>query len=216
MANDVARIDDWAKDVAVFLSPSSRQREIAAYAVGALAAAQVVNRRALGRFPPYETTVDGRKGAALTTVNPSNGVIEFEFQFLDPSVLRWIYDQLGSHSPRLSGRYRSSHVLLADGVPVDFSGSTPSARQYTFTNTQPYARKIESGESSQATDGVYLTVAELAAKQFPDVKIRYGFVPVPGSVPRESSQSFTPTRGRNRRRASDWLSRQPAIIITDG
>lgn len=204
---EVARIDDFVKDVAVFLSPSARQKEIAAYAAGALAAAQVVNRRALGRFPAYDTTVDGRKGAALTSVNPNNGYIQFDFKFLDPAVLRWISDQLNQHSPQLSGRYKSSHVLLADGNPVQIADKTPSAKRYVFLNVQPYAQKIEKGFSSKAPTGVYQAVAVLAAREFPDIKISFGYEkadPSWLSVSRQSTET-----------SLAWVAHQPAIIILD-
>jgi len=45
-----------------------------------------------------------------------------------------------------------------------------------FLNIQPYARKIERGQSSQAPDGVYQAVATLAQRRFGNVaKITFSY-----------------------------------------
>lgn len=205
---EVAKLSDFSREVEAFLSVSSRQKQIAAYAAGALAAAQIVNKRALGRFPPYETTVDGRKGAPLTAVNPTNGVIEFEFQFLDPALIRWIADQLNRHSPKLTGRYQASHVVLADGKPFNLSGPTPAAKRFVFVNTQPYAQKIEKGFSSQSPVGVYQAVAVLAANKYPSLKIAFGYEKV--------DPSWGPmNQTKNQASSLAWVAHQPAIIILE-
>jgi hypothetical protein len=58
---------------------------------------------------------------------------------------------LRQHSPVLTGRYRASHVLFADGVAVDPEKATDTAaNEWVFISTVPYARKIERGQSSKA------------------------------------------------------------------
>ena len=42
--------------------------------------AKQINRAVLGRVPPHVTTVDGRRGAPLDSVNPNGGQIVTEFE----------------------------------------------------------------------------------------------------------------------------------------
>ncbi|CAH1670751.1 MULTISPECIES: hypothetical protein [unclassified Chelatococcus] len=139
-----------------------------------LADAQEQNRRATGRVPEHETYVDGRKGAPLESVKPT-GTVVFEFDLYE-GVFAWIGEQLVLHSPALTGDYRASHLFLADGVPIEAGAKVPEAGEYVFVNSQPYARKIERGQSDQAPDGVYEAVAALAARRFGNIAaIKYSF-----------------------------------------
>jgi len=190
------------------LDPKERSRRIAAYARDALAEAQEVNRQASGGVPGHTTFVDGREGAPLESVNPDNGVIVFRFELVT-DLLAWIDKTLQAHSPVRSGRYQRSHVLIADGLGVDLDGPIPEASEYAFVNTQPYARKIESGLSRQAPDGVYEAVAVLASRRFGNVaRIFFHFrSPLFGAV--DEWASARTTRAKHRAR----LTRQPAIVI---
>jgi hypothetical protein len=85
-------------------------------------------------------------------------------------------------------------------------------------NTQPYARKIERGHSKQAPNGVYETVAHLAARRFGNMaRIRFGYrSPLFGSIKEWAGRTRLQPKGRRRTGSSrqDWLTRQPAIIVT--
>src|SRR4029077_2831238 len=140
---------------------------LAAFALEKIEEAKAQNKQALGVVPPYKTYVDGREGVPLESVKP-NGVIRVEFELVSEA-LAWIYQQLETHSPRLTGHYASSHVLFADGQEVSDVNNPPPAEEYVFVNTTPYARKIEGNKgrppsSPQAPDGVYQAVATLARK----------------------------------------------------
>lgn len=180
------------------LAPAARQKIIADVARQGLAESQEINRRALGRVPEHETFVDGRKGAALESVNPDRGTIAFTFTLLG-DMFGWIDLQLIRHSPALTGQYRRSHVLLADGASVDPDNPPAAAREYAYVNTLAYARKIEGvGErkpqSSQAPEGVYDVVAALASARFGNLaKIHFAYRALTG--------------------AAKGVSRQPAIIV---
>ncbi|CAH1658705.1 hypothetical protein CHELA1G11_12869 [Hyphomicrobiales bacterium] len=160
----------------------------------ALAEAQEQNRKALGRLPPHETYVDGRKGAPLESVKPT-GTVLFEFDLYN-ELFSWIGEQLVLHSPVLTGHYRQSHLFFADGAAVDPGAALPEAGEYLFVNDRPYARMIEGGSSDQAPDGVYEAVAALANRRFGNVaRIRFTYRTVVGS-------------------RKDASTRQPAIVIT--
>ena len=165
------RVEPIARDIALLLaedfSPEAQSRMLAEFAEEQIAEAERTNRLALGGQVDKEVFVDGRLGAALESVRP-DGVIVAEFDLVN-DVVEWIGQQLVLTSPRLSGDYAKSHVLFADGVEIKVGGSVPAASEYIFVNTQPYARKIEAGLSSQAPDGVYQSVAVVAARRFGNV-----------------------------------------------
>lgn len=191
----------------------------AEFAQERIEAAKAQNAAVLGDVPPYTVSVDGRLGAPLTSAKPNNpyGVfVEFELVI---EVVQWVLDMLEKHSPVKSGRYQQSHVVIADGVAVDGPVSS-NAERITIVNTQPYSRKIERGQSSQAPTGVYQVVATLAAAKFSNVaKIAFGYeTPNFGAVddwaasPAGAAWAKRKRKGRTKGHA-EWLRRQPAIII---
>jgi hypothetical protein len=197
------------------LSPQARSAKLAEFAKESLVQAEQQNERVLGHVPPHETFVDGSPGRSVDAVAP-DGTIVFEFELL-ADLFAWVHDQLVTHSPVLSGRYSKSHLFYADGAEVDITGQIPPASEYVFVNVQPYARKIERGQSPAAPEGVYEAVAALARQRFGNVaRIRFGYrVPVGGSTPLEGWAGRTKQRRRGRKeKASEWNRRQPAIVIT--
>lgn len=172
------KVEPIDRDIAVFLnedlSPAAKSKTLADFAGQAIAEAQQVNRSILGRIPRHRTFVDGREGVQLAAVKP-DGVIVAEFELIDDT-LKWIADQLVLHSPVLSGRYRKSHTLFADGTEIEVGGIIPNAEEYAFINLVPYARKVERGQSKQAPDGVYQAVATLARQRFGNIaKIMFAY-----------------------------------------
>lgn len=166
MATMTMRAEPINRDIALFLDSLSDQqagREFGRMAAGHIADANATNTRVLGREAPHTTYIDGRSGAALATAT-LRSVIFTEWELI-LETLAWIADQLEMHSPVKTGRYKKSHILLADGVEIDPHTDVLAATEYTFTNVQPYARKLERGLSSQAPDGVYQVVAALARRR---------------------------------------------------
>lgn len=194
------RVDPIDRDIQLMISqefsPQAQARVFAQLAGQQIAEAKATNRRVLGRDPRVKVTVDGKEGAPLSSVRP-NGVVVAEFDLLTDT-LAWIGEQLVLHSPIKSGRYSRSHVLFADGAEVSIGSRIPEAQVYTFANTQPYARKIERGVSSEAPDGVYQAVATLASRRFGNIaKIRFTYA--------------SPLGGR-----ATKSSRQPAVTVSVG
>lgn len=197
-------------------TPKEQSARHAAFARQQLAAAQEVNRSALGITPDHETFVDGRKGAAPEEVKPG-GVIVFEFALLF-SACEWIAATLLEHSPVRSGAYVRSFVFTADGDVVDPMAGIPEAREYVFTSTAAYARKIERGLSPQAPDGVFEAVAALAARRFGNIaSIKFSYRnPLFGGIDAWAKGTALSSKGhaRNGAQRDEWLRRQPAIVIT--
>lgn len=197
------RIQPIARDIDVMLGGlkgPDASKLFAEFAAAEIADAKESNRSILGRVPPFKIFVDGKQGASLESVR-ADGTISVEFELVG-DVLTWISAMLQQHSPVKSGRYKRSHILLADGSEVAVSDQVPIAREYVFINTMPYARKIERGSSSEAPDGVYQAVALLARSRFGNIaKISFGFRTVIGGG------IVTGPRGN---RASN---RNPAVIV---
>jgi hypothetical protein len=205
MASIKTRIQPINRDVQLMisqeLSPAAQSKHFAELAGEQIEAARNINKQALGRVPPETITVDGRKGAPLESVKP-NGVIIAEWDVF-VEVLVWIADQLNKHSPMRSGRFRKNNTLFADGVETDVGQKlSQDVHEFVFINTLPYARKIESGSSSQAPDGVYQVVAVLARQRFGNAaKISFGYrTAIAGAF----------VGGRQGNRSSQ---RNPAIIV---
>lgn len=204
-------------DLTQDLSPASRSAAIAEFAIESLDDAEEENTQALGAPQPYDTYVDGAKGVNESQVKP-DGVIVYEFKLIS-EVLTWIDDQLIIASPVKSGRYARSHALFADGNEIQPSDQPPAAAEFVFLNTQPYARKIERGESQSAPEGVYEGIATLAASRFGNIA-RISFIyrsPATGDVTQWAQTQSARAMARRHHRVSHpetWLSNQPAIIIT--
>lgn len=216
-----AKVETIDRDVVLRLvgDDADRSRQFAAYAREALVEAQEVNRKATGQVPPHETFVDGRRGAALETVKP-DGTIVFEFDLLN-DLFEWIGLTLLQHSPVLSGRYQDSHLFFADGVQVlPGEPAPPAAGEYVFLNAQPYSRKIERGLSPQAPAGVYEAVATLANRRFSNVaRVRFSFRSLPSGAIGEWAKTTNMRASQESRnqpgdKRFEWLTRQPAIVIT--
>lgn len=215
----VTRLQPIERDLAVLfpddLDAAGRSKILATYARQALAETEASNRQATGHDTTHETFVDGRKGAALETVRP-DGTIVFEFDLV-LDIFAWIYEQLVIHAPVLTGRFAESFVFTADGVPADpLAATVPQASEYVFTNSQPYTRKIERGQSPQAPDGVFEGIAVLAARRFSNIaSIKYSFRSLTAGAVHDWSKRTSLGRRRNQsvQARADWLTRQPAIVI---
>ncbi|WP_132254734.1 hypothetical protein [Methylobacterium segetis] len=219
------RLDPVARDIGLMLddtlSPNAQAALLAEAAREALGEAQDTNRQALGYVPEHETFVDGARREDLTNLTPRRTVL-FEFKLLT-DIVAWIDEQLILHSPVRTERYARSHVWFADDVEFDASLTPPPAEQYVVLNAQPYARKIERGQSAQAPAGVYEGVATLAKRRFGNVAyVGFGYRSFPGGAIGKWAQMASAERlARNVRGGrvgarQDWLTRQPAIILDPG
>lgn len=194
------------RDILLFvadLEPREQSRRFGELAAVHIDDAKSINLRALGRVPRSKTFVDGREGAALSSVRE---VITTEFELLT-DVLSFIARTLEQFSPVKRGRYRKSHMLFADGTQIDIHnvGLGRLADEYVFVNVVPYARKIERGLSQQAPDGVYQATATLARGRFGNIaRITFTYRGI-----------FAGERGSRRHGAGLGLrdNRSPAVIV---
>ena len=128
-------------------------------------------------------------------------------------------------SPAVSGAYREGHTLFADGSETDPLGTVPMASQYVFTNTVPYTRKIEIGETKKGTpfviqvqNRIYERTAQDAINKFGNqAKIRFTYQPLQGGAigkwAGSASAKRLASRHKRRTKSTEWLTNQPAIIV---
>lgn len=206
------------------LAPAMRSQLIAEVARADIDEIDRENDAAVGTDVKYRTFVDGSPNSRLESVNPDHGVIAATWD-LGTDVVAMIGDMLRQHSPVGGGSdphpglYKSSHLLLADGVEVKAPDPALAAREFVWISSVPYARKIEQRQA----DGVYEGVAALARQRFGNqAKIRFEMRSLAAgggtALDRWASSGSGKARAQSRshRRASlhgDWLRRQPAIVI---
>ncbi|MEJ0097877.1 MAG: hypothetical protein WDM84_08045 [Bauldia sp.] len=197
------------------LSPEAQSMAVAGLARDVLQQGISTNRAALGYEPSYDTFVDSRKGAPLESVKPNGGTIVFEFQLVT-EVIEWIFEQLVLHSPRDTGRYAASHKFFVDSHEYDETRRWPPRWvEAVILNVQPYARKIERGESSQASDGVYQSGRDPRREEVRHiVRIRFSYrAHVDGSIMAyRAAAAFN--SAMSRRGGVEREARVPAIVIT--
>lgn len=160
------------------LSPAARSKAVAEFAREKLKEAQAQNSRVLGRMPEHRQFVDGAEGKPLDQVRPDGGRIVFEFEIAQ-DIVPAIKAELERVSPVLSGDYRKSHLVFADGRQVLPGEPVPAAREFVFLNPVAYARRIELGKMTMrvpGTDQVYQRATEAAKRRFGNLaSIRFSF-----------------------------------------
>ncbi|WP_182422298.1 hypothetical protein [Aureimonas sp. ME7] len=180
--------DPFEREIALtldeFTSPKARSRMLASFAREQIAKTKAENELAIGRtIRPPRVSVDGKPGASIGTVRP-DGVVIAEFN-IETNAVAWVIRELELGSPKLSGAYRSSHVVFADGVEVSPDKVPTGAAEYVIVSDLPYAKKLDPKDglparSKQAPKGVYAAVAAVAARRFDDeATVRFTFREVP-------------------------------------
>lgn len=193
------------------LSPQDQSKAVAAYARQVIADADLQNARAEGHQVPKRTFVDGGPSSDFERVRPG-GTIVAEWD-IGLELIQWIYDQLQTHSPVKTGRYKGSITVYADGEEVDDLAHVPEATEIAFVPLVPYARKVEKW------DGVFEAVAALAAARFGNVaRVKFSYRNPLGSA--SELEAWAGKRAAaiadiaKRRKVYAHDTRQPAIVLT--
>lgn len=95
------------------LSPEEQSAVLAEFARQEIDAAAAQNKAAIGHSVDYETFIDGAKSNRLESVSPA-GTIVAEFD-LGTDLVQWVWDEVQKHSPVLTGAFKRSQRLFADG-----------------------------------------------------------------------------------------------------
>lgn len=99
--------------------------------------------------PLYDRFVNGRHGAAEETV-VAPGPIVYVFNWWKVIIVAAL-EELKAASPRKTGRYQDSFVVLVNGKPVTSFDDIPSQAEVIITNVRPYTRKIFTGSMPKMT-----------------------------------------------------------------
>jgi hypothetical protein len=112
----------------------------------------------------YDRYVNGRPNLPEEAVELP-GLIVYEFVNW-PLVINAVLAELESRSPRKSGRFASSFiVIVGEKVVTDFK-SIPNGAEVRITNAQPYVRKIEAGVLTPPRNYVFDGTKRAMASRF--------------------------------------------------
>lgn len=138
----MGRIEQFSRDIRLAtagMEPGEISAELARFARAELAGA-------IGRgeaSTAYERFVNGRQGVAEEAVE-APGPIVYRFSWWDEIVTAAI-EELVRHSPRRTGRFAASFVVISGGRLVADIEDVDSTDEVIVTNVQPYVRKIDTG-----------------------------------------------------------------------
>jgi hypothetical protein len=148
----MARFETFARDIQVAtagLSDDEISREVARFAktsVGELIRTGEASSN-------YTRFVNGREGAPEEAFNVRSsatpGPILYEFAWWH-DVITGALAELVKRSPKRSGRYSRSFIVLANQLPVTNYQTVDGAAEVIIFNAQPYTRKIEVGAMSMS------------------------------------------------------------------
>lgn len=189
------------------ISPANVGKALAKFARQELAKAI-----AGGASPEYDTYVNGRKDAPLESVVPPGPIV---FEFINWGlIIKTALDELIKRSPRRSGRYVSSFVVLANQRPVTDYRSIDAEAEVIIFNARPYTRRIEVGANKSSGKRHFDQSKSALSRRFREaftfetrfLDIRAGVHPLVPYVLKGS-------QGRRKDRQAGMPISYPAIVI---
>ena len=115
-------------------------------------------------------------------------------------------------APFLTGQFKRSIVVYADGQQVTDLNDALGAAEVVFTSTVPYARKIERGESEQAPDGVFEAVAAMTARLYGNqASIRFIYANPVGDAATALAK-WSAGKGERSLLAEEWVVSLPLAL----
>ncbi|MER9710173.1 hypothetical protein NKJ13_07875 [Mesorhizobium sp. M0174] len=157
----------------------------------------------------YERYVNGVQGAPEEAVKAPGPIV---YEFVNwPLIINAALQELIRRSPRRSGRYARSFVVVVGGrtVVTDYSRLRADAEVIIF-NAQPYTRKTETGSNGQGKRHFDLSKGALNRRFNSAFKFETKFVDVPGGIDPLAPYKLKRT---TRRRAAGTPLTYPALVI---
>lgn len=174
----MARFETFARDLQLAtagLAPEAISRDLARFARSCLTDAIAAGEAST----IYTKYINGREGADEETVVPP-GPIVYDFSYWQP-ILAFTLAELEKRSPRQSGSYIGSHVVMVGSQVMRPDAEIAAGEEVSVVATVPYARKIESGFQKVSTgEAVFQDVRRKVQSQFGravDVKFRMVYIP---------------------------------------
>jgi hypothetical protein len=165
-----------------------------------------------GASRTYEVFVNGRRGASENTVQ-APGPIVYVFSNW-PLIINVALDELRKRSPKRSGRYMDSFIVLANqSVTTDYA-SIPGDAEVIITNTQPYVRRIEVGANRSKGKRMFDLTKAALNRRFKDAfRSETKFLNIQGGVAPGVPYILKHSAGRRRDRQAGQPISYPAIVI---
>lgn len=175
----MARFKTFARDLQLAtadLTPDAINRELAKFARQSLR--EVIDGGEASSV--YTKYVNGREGAEEETVDARSGGILYEFSYWQP-ILSFTLTELKKRSPRRSGAYVASHVVMVGSQVMRPEAEIVVGEEVSVVATVPYARKIETGHQRVSTgEAVFQDVRRKVQAQFGRaVEVQFRMVMVP-------------------------------------
>lgn len=217
----MARFDAFDRELQ--LATADMEPEAINKALAAFARAELAKVITAGAPATYEKFVNGIEGAQEETVKAPGPILYLFSNWT--LVINTALDELRQRSPKRSGRYASSFLVLVGGrtVITDFSRIRADAEVIIF-NPQPYTRRIETGSMRFSVPASHFdaTRSVLSRRFGTAFRVESKFVEVPGGIhplaPYRLKQSgghmkANGARGRRRGRDVGDVLTYPALII---
>jgi hypothetical protein len=165
-----------------------------------------------GASPVYETFVNGRRGAPENTV-VAPGPILYVFSNW-PLIINVAIDELKKRSPRRSGRYMDSFVVLANQVVTTDYTKISADAEVIITNIQPYVRRIEVGANKSRGKRMFDLTKSALNRRFKDAfRSETKFLNIQSGVAPGVPYVLKYSAGRRRDRQAGQPISYPAIVI---
>ncbi len=137
---------------------------------------------ARGQAPKaYRTYVDGKRNGREENVRLDGGTVIYQFSILSQAAY-WALSECQKRSPVHSGNYRSSWVLMVNGVVWQGLDAIPQDATVWIVNVTPYSRKIETGGMRiRVPPGIVEAVRLAVMRRFSGLKAQRLYLPMSGA-----------------------------------
>jgi hypothetical protein len=199
-------------------SPDTIAREFSRMVREDIARIDRENAAVAGHKLPLSTFVDGAEKEPLPAAVDQKSTISARWE-VSIGAISYVCELLQGSGPVLSGAYRRSYRIYADGREVASWSDIPiGTREVLIVSTVPYARKIERGRGGYAPGAVYQAVAAMAAARYGNAaRIKFTFAEPEGPAPLLDAwaKGHAARVGSPRKQAAQLSKdrRNPAIIF---
>lgn len=213
----MARFSTFERDLQMAtagMAPEMIDRELAALAKSSLADAIASGEAS----PIYTQYMNGREGAPIDSV-VAPGPALFVFSYWQP-IIQFTLDYLEKRSPRKSGDYIRSHVVMVGSQVMRPDAEFSAGEDITIVATTPYSRKIEAGHMRMMVpSGVFQDARKAVQSQFGRViDVRFRMIMIPGGytlkgVFRKGYKPFARKKLQRDTQAGERLT-YPALVMS--